>query len=1634
MPYIFEDIATPPPGPAPVAGRFVFEDEKPVNPPSSPEVNEPSFLRDVVGKTAADIGSGFVDTGRKIAAMDNPLETAKQTATGLVTGAVGFADDIYTRVMTAAHQLAMDGKIDPEAVKIAGEQRAKLYAFEPTDPGAQLSLDFMASIPTGIKQVFQAPTQLFDKGKHPNLYASLMTIGDLAELAAFGKVFETLKLKSPELEQAAAKWPGLDATFAKDQVRTETALERTRGGEKPLSILAKKEAGIKGDIPLEGERAIRSDQLDRAFNEIPSQQDIVRRNIKPHEAEPVVIEAPPVKDPRFIEVSKESLDKPLIEVQPVPQGRRVKLPEDIAREQAEAPPPEPVQERLKTSAEMNEEAFFNKRPITMFPKKAQQESRVATLRGKIKELGGIQSRTFRERVGQTGMRNVPNETERLLRTAGRPHDLLERDLKEEGWLYPDESLVDLLQQPENLRRGRILRDPFENKLDRHMTAQEKQFLQDLKWEPEEPAGFENLPAEVQAQVATGKLSITEAKRSSGKLDPVDELTAFFEEKKQETRSAWDTVQDLNTLMGDRGSISFDKSKFTPEQTAALERLGKDIESIRRKADEAGKTMRRYLTDMKVDPKVALKLSKHADEIQKIVYVERFKTEPGNPDPSVAYKRVVDLKPTEIENKIITHEQAFKDYKAIKSAVNSRDGKEIFFVNQIFGKLARHKGNELIFKTIRHFPDLIQKAEPIYYELERNPQKHVNISGYQNYLSKVRLSGDEYWVRFTVQDVKKPGGNELHSAFVSDVEITKAEFGGDPSGVSKPTMGARSSLVDHKLKHWLSYVKKEYETVQSASRSIKDILSDLNTLLGEKGSLNLSEIKNLSPEQQAAYLRVNKDIAALRRNAERVGQDFKDYLINMKVPPDIAEMMARKAEDLPKYAKSVNLEKQDIPTDLKQFEADIAAQSGPRKVQSWDETGKLSANLRGDYKRMARVIERAGSGEALTAVEIDAARQVNVNAMDTLKKMSTELSPEEFSKRYMEFKENVFNAVSAASSEAGRALNIHKREISIERMARAFDKLKRSLNERELKEFQELNFDDPIAVQRFMDRLGDPAFKDYLLEYWYNQILSGPPTHLVNTISNTAWLAWQVPHRALTALVDLPISKLTGRERTRFINEIVPMLAGYKSGFKRGARAAGQMIRHNRVTDFETKWTQEMGHAQGAFERSPNKVLRKAAPYITMPTRFLRAMDVWANSIAYDAHANTLARRAANQKKLTGKARAEFERKFVEKLSDADHEACMEQARYSTFMDNPDPFTQWIMNSRKIPFIGPSSQFIVPFVSTISNLTKRGLEMTPALGLVKEGGSRAMGRGHAAPEVIAKQIEGAVIALYTFYKISEGEITGPLPETPNEREAFYREGKLPWAIKIGDTYYQYRRIEPFNTVIASVVIAHDAIKNAKDDESAAQIFLNVAHGIKGNLIDSSYLQGVQQILDPQGSAKGMVPRLAASWVPYSSFWRSINRTYEVATEGTTKVREGNEWLKAFSQVIPGLSDKMPAKLDLWGNETVIPGGVFRQWLPYKWSVETNDPVEQELERLEKYPGKPGQRVTVRGEKIKLAEDVYRDHCLYFGKTAKAMLAQAMASPGYASRPDDQKLQILDKRINVARRKAEVRVKRRLRGTS
>jgi len=111
-------------------------------------------------------------------------------------------------------------------------------------------------------------------------------------------------------------------------------------------------------------------------------------------------------------------------------------------------------------------------------------------------------------------------------------------------------------------------------------------------------------------------------------------------------------------------------------------------------------------------------------------------------------------------------------------------------------------------------------------------------------------------------------------------------------------------------------------------------------------------------------------------------------------------------------------------------ASLEEKIGKRKV-SWDETRATAESLGWDIKSLKNTWDR---GHKFNAAEIDAARQININAISELHESirnipydQKELTPEIRAKLLDAM--DAVKVTSQMSSEAGRALNIHKKVLA-----------------------------------------------------------------------------------------------------------------------------------------------------------------------------------------------------------------------------------------------------------------------------------------------------------------------------------------------------------------------------------------------------------------------------------------------------------------------------------------------------------------------------------------------------------------------------------------------------------------------------
>ena len=201
-----------------------------------------------------------------------------------------------------------------------------------------------------------------------------------------------------------------------------------------------------------------------------------------------------------------------------------------------------------------------------------------------------------------------------------------------------------------------------------------------------------------------------------------------------------------------------------------------------------------------------------------VRTKAFKKWFGDWENAYKLELIENLQPIDVDNKGLSRERAEEEYKKIgTSKTNRYDNRRIEFVNNAFGKIARHKNSALILDIIPQLNDLFESAIPIYFEEEREPLKSTNIVGSRNYLGKVRVNDEDYYVRITAQELtpswkqnEKQGKSNFHNMAVSDIAIY------DESGSSVTAKDYsidndnRNRFVDAKLQHFFETAREARE--------------------------------------------------------------------------------------------------------------------------------------------------------------------------------------------------------------------------------------------------------------------------------------------------------------------------------------------------------------------------------------------------------------------------------------------------------------------------------------------------------------------------------------------------------------------------------------------------------------------------------------------------------------------------------------------------------------------------------------------------------------------------------------------------------------------------------------------------------
>jgi len=699
-------------------------------------------------------------------------------------------------------------------------------------------------------------------------------------------------------------------------------------------------------------------------------------------------------------------------------------------------------------------------------------------------------------------------------------------------------------------------------------------------------------------------------------------------------------------------------------------------------------------------------------------------------------------------------------------------------------------------------------------------------------------------------------------------------------------------------------------------------------------------------------------------------------------------------EIPKTIAGVRLDKLNAPYDVKLELANLAGTMHSKLKQkrvSWAETESL-ANEMGIT---VESLKKARAGKAFNAAELEATRKMTgASIADTLEKHKAYIkNPSDANliafRGALERSGMILRTLREKKAQAGRALNILKKKYEPgEVKYDFFERILKELGGREknleiIEKFRRLDLDNPVSVNKFLRDITKPKLSDKIFEVWVNAILSGPPSQVRNIVSNTFMVFDKIATTAGAALLEAP-KRIIGKKPNVYFGEVPATVFGIWNGFKEGVRK------------FAFAWENEMT-MEGVTKlemRHPAAIKGKTGRTVRIPGRGLVAFDEFFKSIINTMDIHAQAYRRAVSEGLKGEARL---KRISELITDPDPDMIVHATGERIARTFQAELGKAGKAVQKVRGEIPGLRYIIPFTRVPINIPKQAFYRTP-LNFARIVALSAKGklRGAAMSEEIAKAGLGTATAIGIFMLAKEELVTGSPPDEKNERDAFYREGKQPRSIKIGNQWISYEPIEPLGTLMAVSADAAKIWDRATEGERDRIASMLVQSGVQ-NISDKTFMRGLSTALnaisDPMRGGEHFIESFAGTVVPTG-----------VAYAARAKDPYLRDAQSVIDSIKAGLAETLPLRRDAWGRSIRREGAVAERFIsPFYHKTEDPTALDNELKRLKLFIGQPSRRVG----KEKLKPRDYSVMSQQIGQTLFRVLNGLVQQPMYLQSSDEEK---------------------------
>ena len=248
--------------------------------------------------------------------------------------------------------------------------------------------------------------------------------------------------------------------------------------------------------------------------------------------------------------------------------------------------------------------------------------------------------------------------------------------------------------------------------------------------------------------------------------------------------------------------------------------------------------------------------------------------------------------------------------------------------------------------------------------------------------------------------------------------------------------------------------------------------------------------------------------------------------------------------------------------------------------------------------------------------------------------------------------------------------------------------------------------------------------------------------------------------------------------------------------------------------------------------------------------------------------------------------------------------------------------QTLNKLKKNPRLGKAVDILIPFTTTPANVFEQTINYSP-LGFAKALSEKLQG----AP--LSEQIDTAsratvgtgIFALGMILR-SMGLITGPKDDNKKAAQLDKATGNSPFSV---GGAWDYSWAQPAGSILALGAEVADGFAGLKgdDDNTALDKLFNAAFAYGDSLFNMSMMQNVTNLLEGYGSPtekalKSVISGLGTQLVPglIADIAKITDNTARSTYTGGNIM---DDTLAKMQTMIPGLSDKLPAQVDVLGRD-------------------------------------------------------------------------------------------------------------------